>query len=268
MNSVLTMKNLCFFLGGNDLEMQRIRHILNGQGERWPRVETVDKQLTWNDTRASLYRYEISSAVQNGFRPALVELTIDIPVGGISIDVDHHNKNSGRPASILQVLDLLERRPEYEDLLVAANDSDYIPGMLAMGAGKEDIDRIRRLDRQAQGVTPEMEHAAEVAIKESLRKVGSLVIVNLPHSKASPVTDRLFTSWPNGRENLLLVCEGGAEMNYYGRGDICKQLHEKFGGWSGGSGLGRPDRSAYAGVSDPGLWQEYEREAIKLAEKV
>ena len=51
--------------------------------------------------------------------------------------------------------------------LVAANDSRYIPGMIKLGASREEIDDIRRADRAAQGVS---EGDDERLAEESLKK--------------------------------------------------------------------------------------------------
>ncbi|MFZ2523434.1 MAG: hypothetical protein WAW92_03550 [Minisyncoccia bacterium] len=237
-----------FFLGGQDLEMLTIRKLLEENNQ-----EFFDRQLKWG-AKASDYPVLMNPASfgngDSGKMPVLVELDIDggpLPYGAIV--VDHHNNRSGELASILQVFKLLGIEPTREHLLIAANDSGYIPAMLHAGATSEEIADIRRLDREAQGVTVEMEIEAEDAIYCRTEDKG-VVIVQLPHNKVSAVTDRMFTSWPDGRENLVVVCKMGNfdyEVYYFGRGDICRETKEMFNGFGGGTGFGDPAKNAFAG---------------------
>ncbi|MES3005765.1 MAG: hypothetical protein V4664_02340 [Patescibacteria group bacterium] len=249
-----------FFLGGHDLEMLTIRQRLQEHS-----IPFADKGLDWG-AKTSDYASEIDEALQQGITPVCVELEFDTqlcePVG----DINHHGNRSGEPASILQVLKWIGVKPFRHDELVAANDSGYIPAMLEMGATDDEIYGIRLADRQAQGVTNQMEEEAEHSISNRVER-GGVVIVNLRYSnKCSPVTDRLFQTWPNGKENLLVRCltlahEGELDMylesdayddvpyelNYFGPGDICKAVKEKFDGWGGGKGFGNPESQAFAG---------------------
>lgn len=246
-----------FFLGGMDLEMVRIREHLKASN-----IAFADKGLAWG-AKVSDYEAEITDALTKGLLPVLVELEWDSTNPLISIakvvNIDHHGERSHEPASIIQVLNLLKQTPSRYDKLIAANDSGYIPAMKAMGATDDEegatddeVSEIRRLDRKAQGVTPEMEDMAEFAIKHAQR-VGALVVLNLAHNKVSTVTDRLFSTWPDGKENLLVTCRipdkvGEYEVYYFGRGDICKEFKEKFNGFGGGKGFGDPTGQAFAGV--------------------
>ena len=49
------------------------------------------------------------------------------------------NNNASRPASILQVCELLGIAPTRKMQLVAANNSGHIPAMINMGAAKSEI---------------------------------------------------------------------------------------------------------------------------------
>ena len=75
--------------------------------------------------------------------------------------------------------------------------------------------------------------------------------MDLPHSKTSTVTDRLYGKY----DNLLIISEDG-ETNFYGTTEIIQMLNEKFpGGWSGG----QLDQGS-------GFWGGYvNQEAIKNA---
>lgn len=247
--------NLVFFLGGHDLEMLSIRDFLIAQNQ-----EFFDKQLDWG-AKASAYTTEIAMTAANGKIPVLIELAIDVTIPINTIVIDHHGSRSNEDASILQVVKLFELTPTTEQLLIAANDSGYIPAMLCAGATSADVVRIRRLDRIAQGVTEEMEQQAEVAISLAENRNG-VTIVRLPHTKSPTVADRLFASWPDGKENLLIVGkinDEDVEVNYFGRGDVCRTMKETFSGWGGGQGFGNPDKNGFAGcvTKNPGAIIEF-----------
>lgn len=255
-----------FFLGGHDLEMVTVRDVLERAGQWY-----CDKGLAWG-ARASVYGEEIHVAVSQGFVPVLMELVLDIELPVNAVVVDHHNQHAHCPASILQVLNLLGLTPTRWHELVAANDSGYIPGLRAMGANSIEIAKIRRADRAAQGVTPQMELDAEVAI-DCVRYHGSLAVAHIPHLKPSPVTDRLFDRWPDGRENLLTICKSGGKVHtyYFGRGDICAELLSRFPqptGFAGGQGLGSANANAFAGVNAPELSSPFVEAVKALASRV
>lgn len=100
---------------------------------------------------------------------------------------------------------------------------------------------IRLSARNAQGITPEQETEAERAISAAdgfnQASKGNLVVIKMAHSKCATVSDRLYPSWMDGKENLLVLSSDG-EANYFGNGALCSVLKEKFEGWSGGFGLG------------------------------
>lgn len=240
--------NYKFFLGGYDLEMVAIREFLSFIGTGF-----YDKKLGWG-AKASAYKSEIAEVTSQGKIPVLVELEVDIELPASTIVIDHHGDRSAEKASLTQVIEFFGRRPTREDKLIAANDSGYIPAMQAMGATQAEIDSIRLRDRQAQGVTPEMERQAEEAIAKKTTFPDGVVMVEIPHTKCSTVTDRLFPTWPNGKENLLVVCflmydNGPTEVHYFGRGDRCRAIKEKFApnSWGGGKGYGDPNKNAFAG---------------------
>lgn len=231
--------NMVVFAGGYDGEMVEIINSCRKAG-----VEVVDKHLGWGAS-ASAYAEEIAKAVSEGKTPVLVELTLDIEVSSTAIIVDHHNEYAGKPASILQVLDLLGVEPSREQQLIAANDCGYIPGMLALGATPEEVAKVRLLDRSAQGITPEQESEAERAIAAA-ETVNGVTIVRMAHSKTATVCDRLFN--PAKEQHLLILSEDG-ESNFFGNGELCKLLQgektgktpegwdtfSNFGGWIGGN---------------------------------
>lgn len=227
------MQKFVFFLGGADAEMVRISEVLASAG-----AEVVTKSLGWG-ANVSSYVAEITQAVAEGKIPVLLEL------GGIVL-VDHHGDRSGDPASILQVLNLLCIQPTRWDLLIAANDSGFIPAMLAIGATPEEVASVRLADRNAQGITPEMEVEAERAISEA-KTSGRLTVVHMAHSKCATVTDRLHKGAGGPGYDQLLVISGDGEKNFFGDGKVCQFLKEKFQGWNGGSGLGTEGGNAFWG---------------------
>ena len=258
------MTNLIFFLGGKDAEMVTIENVLANAG-----AEFVNKNLGWG-ARAAAYESEIHEAISAGKTPVLIELSnapgkdwngnpypvIEIPAG--CIEVDHHGDRSNEPAAIIQVCELLGANPTRHHLLIAANDTGYIPGMKAAGATEKEIEEIRALDRSCQGITAEHEAEAIRALN-SAEEVGDCKVVFMNHSKSAPVTDRMFGKQPKG-QNILIVSvytgkneEGELvtkkELNYYGDGALCARLKKEFGGWAGGSGLGQKGGNAYYGTT-------------------
>lgn len=242
------------FAGGYDGEMVEIINSCRKAG-----VEVVDNHLGWGAS-ASAYAEEIAQAVSEGKLPVLVELSLDIEVPSTSIIVDHHNENVGKPASLLQVLNLIGVEPSREQQLIAANDCGYIPGMLALGATAEEVAKVRYADRAAQGITPEQEIEAERAIAAA-EVVNGVTIVRMAHSKTATVCDRLFN--PEKEQRLLILSEDG-ESNFFGNGELCKLLqgektgktpegwdtYSNFGGWIGGNLLTSGFWGGYADQQD------------------
>ena len=179
--------------------------------------------------------------------------------------MDHHNENAGKPASILQILDLLGVQPTRHQQIIAANDCGYIPAMLAMGATPEEIAEVRLLDRSAQGITPEQEAEAERAIAAA-EVVNGVTIIRMAHSKTATVCDRLFN--PEKEQRLLILSEDG-ESNFFGNGELCLALqgedtgkktqegytiYSHFGGWVGGN---LPSSGFWGGYGDQKAIEEY-----------
>lgn len=202
-------KSAVFLLGGHDLEMQEIARLLDEQG-----ILYFDRNLYWENADVSAYLPELA---QYGNLPGVclygVELygKTDTKKYANYVLIDHHNENQGRAASILQVAEVLGVTPSRDQLLVAANDAGYIPGMQAIGATAEEIADIRRRDRAAQGVTEADEQAARKAITENRKEQDDLIIVRALSSRFSPICDRL---WPY-RKLLIYTDE---TLCYYGEG--------------------------------------------------
>lgn len=228
-------ERLTFFLGGHDLEMLTIRELL--EAEAPGRVH--DEGLGWG-ARASAYRDEIAACRARGDTPVLVELDNDLGLEALVV-VDHHGERAGEDAqtSLEQVFALLrlprERWTRWHEL-VAANDRAYIPGLVAAGATRDEIARVRAADRAAQGITPQEEAEAERALAHATRLCnGRLTVVRAPHARLAAVEDRLRPELGGpGVENLLLIAP--SEVNFSGGGRVVAALDRRFpGGWYGGA---------------------------------
>ncbi len=238
-----------FFLGGNDLEMETIRRVLESQ-----HVEVHDDHLAWG-ARASHYRDRIRDALDRGLVPVLVELDVDEPLPPKALVViDHHGDRAGaaKQTSLEQVFGLLaipESSWTRELELVAANDRGHIDGLLLAGATVSDVVRIRKADRFAQGIDEEQERQAAEAVEHAERLASGLTLVQLPHGRTATVTDALHraTGGP-GYDCLAIVSPG--EVNVFADGATIARLDREFpGGWKGGA---LPER---------GFWGRRGREA-------
>lgn len=229
------MNKKIFFLGGNDLEMSEIKKILSENG-----VPFEDKNLRWGAS-ASAYAEEIQKSIDNGFTPVLVELKNDLSEDLFAkcIVVDHHDGFIGRPASVLQVLDLLNLQPTRRQQLIAANDSGYIPAMLAMGASRSEVEEIRRMDWQAQGISEELIAEAMKAYEEKKIEKG-VFIIDMEHFCFAPVTDAAY--WDQPSQNILFRFREGRTL-YFGSSELVGKVYDKFQGcgcWRGGNFVGCP----------------------------
>jgi len=219
-----------------------------------------DAGLGWG-AKASAYGEEIAEAANAGKTPVLVELEVDIDLPEGAVVVDHHGDLSGEPPAILQVLDLLGLEPSRWDLLVAANDAGWFPGLMGeaeipgMGrlsppATAEEMAQVRAADRAAQGITPEQEAEAERALATPTEYIGPVRVIRMGHSKTGPIGDRLAIAALTAGEEIpqYVVFSGDGEVNFSGDGAICTALHEEFsGGWAGGAGLGKEGQTAFWG---------------------
>lgn len=231
-----------FFLGGKDLEMTTIRHILTRKS-----ISYEDKHLNWNN--ATLSKYSDLLYKYKGYTIYGVELRNDLqetPHGYQTID--HHNDLSDRPSSLEQVAEIVGHTLNYREKLIAANDKGYIPAMEELDATKEQIAEIRSLDRQAQGVSKADE---EEAIKSLPTKqtYGDLIIIHTAAKRFSPITDALYPY-----KALLVVSAANRCFCYYGYGAF--QMHNSstsnwvtyYGG--GCNGFWGGDLNEYVQVTD------------------
>ena len=229
------MNKKIFFLGGNDLEMSEIKKILSENG-----VPFEDKNLRWGAS-ASAYAEEIQKSIDNGFTPVLVELKNDISEDLFAkcLVVDHHDGFIGRPASVLQVLEMLNLQPTRRQQLIAANDSGYIPAMLAMGASRQEVEEIRRMDWQAQGISEELIAEAMKAYEEK-KEINGVIVIEMEHFCFAPVTDTAY--WDQPSQNILFRYREGRTL-YFGNAELVGKVYDKFQGygcWRGANFVGCP----------------------------
>ncbi len=202
------MNKRIFLLGGNDLEMTTIKNLLVNAGEQF---ETHD--LRWNNAKLSSYEKTLEEYGNSpDYQIYGVELNEDIPHPDNYVRIDHHNDFANKPSSLEQVATLLGLAMDRHMQLVAANDSRYIPGMIKLGASREEIDDIRRADRAAQGVSEgDDERLAEESLKSCKGDASNLYVVKSLTSKFSTICDRMY---PYRR--LLIYNDDVAE--FYGEG--------------------------------------------------
>ena len=223
----------------NDLEAKTIIEMLKRNGEEFL-VTGQAWGASWEQLEAEI-KSKIEQARQKGSDVYGVELQGDSEG---AINIDHHtygeDDRSNPNSSIEQVAEILGVELSLDEQFVSANDKGYIPEMerlgTKLGISEEDLQEIianiRMRDREMQGVTIEQEAQAEEAIEKlgDLTEKRDYISMDLPHSKTSTITDRLYGKYDN-----LLITSADGETNFFGITDIIKMLNEKFpGGWSGG----------------------------------
>lgn len=209
-----------FLIGGYDLEMITIRELLLRNNIRF-----LDKHLQWSNAYIDEYAEEIKDYANNEkYKIYAIELNYKntVPIDNLEI-IDHHNKLSGNPSALEQVAGLLGITMDRKMKLIAANDREYIPGLMKLGATCEEIMEIRLADRKAQGVTDDDEFKAQKAI-ETKKTYNGLIVVESETGKFSPICDRLFPY-------RKLVVFNDYEFVYYGEESegIYRLAIESFG---------------------------------------
>jgi hypothetical protein len=181
-----------FLLGGYDLEMIVIRDLLQKYEETY-----FDNKLSWNTALLSSYK-DVLNQYGNKTDTLLYGIELrpspDITTYANYILIDHHNENTDRPAALIQTAGILNHPLTRYEQLVAANDSNYIPGMIALGATDKEVKEIRRKDRAAQGVTAKDENLAMQTLRDydHLEQIGDLIIIKSKTPHFSAITDRLY----------------------------------------------------------------------------
>lgn len=224
----------------NDLEAKTIIEMLEREGEKYL-VTGQTWGASWEKLEEEI-KNKLKEAIENGTEVYGIELQGN---SNGAINIDHHiygeDDRRNPKSSIEQVADILGKELTLDEQFVSANDKGYIPAMEELGEKlkinpkdlKEIIANIRMRDRETQGITSKQEAQAEEAIKKlgELKEKRNYISIDLPHSKTSTVTDRLYGKY----DNLLVTSEDG-ETNFFGKTEIIKMLSERFpSGWSGGS---------------------------------
>lgn len=233
-------KNRLWVCPNNDLEAKTIIEMLEREGEKYL-VTGQTWGASWEKLEEEI-KTKLKEAMENGQEVYGIELQGN---SNGAINIDHHtygeDDRRNSKSSIEQVADILEKELTLDEQFVSTNDKGYIPAMEELGKKlkinpkdlKEIIANIRMRDRETQGITSEQEAQAEEAIKKlgELKEKRNYISIDLPHSKTSTVTDRLYGKY----DNLLVTSEDG-ETNFFGKTEIIKMLNERFpSGWSGGS---------------------------------
>ncbi len=231
--------NRLWITPNNDLEAQTIIEMLRREGEKFE-ITAQNWGASWDKLEEEI-KTKIEKAKENGEEVYGIELQGDSNGG---INVDHHiygeDDRSNSNSSIEQVAEILGVELTLDEQFVSANDKGFIPAMEKLGKElginendlKEIISNIRMRDRLAQGVTMEQEQQAQEAVEKlgEIKEKREYIAMDLPHSKTSTVTDRLYGKYDN-----LLITSSDGETNFYGTTEIINILNEKFpGGWSGG----------------------------------
>lgn len=245
----MNRESLVFFLGGYDLEMESILHLLQ---KHVSPGQIHDHHLAWG-ARASAYNTELDSVFHEGKRPVLIELTVDRPLPATCILIDHHNERSGadQPTSLEQIFRLLEL-PEREwtrwHALVAANDRGYLPEMAAMGATTEEMISIRSADRRSQGIREfEEQQAIDAVARRTIHAGGQLTRIDLPHSRTAAAADRMERLL-GGAGYYNLIVGTPSSVSFFGEGSLIDVLKQNFpGGWWGGA---LPERGYWGSATD------------------
>ena len=233
------MKKRLWVIPNNDLEAKTIIEMLKREGEDFI-VTGQAWGASWEKLEEEL-KAKIEEAKKERKEVYGVELQGD---ANGTINIDHHtygeDDRSNPKSSIEQVAEILGVELTLDEQFVSANDKGYIREMEKLGAKlglkaeklQEIIANIRMRDREMQGITIEEEAQAQEAV-ENLGEIAEkreYIQLDLPHSKTSTITDRLY-----GKYNNLLITSKNGETNFYGTTEIIQMLNEKFpGGWSGG----------------------------------
>lgn len=212
-----TQSFLVFLLGGYDLEMLTIKQML----EERDNCVIVDKHLQWDNAFLSAYKNELSQYADQ--EVYAIELHDDVPIPVNCHIIDHHGQREDNSTALEQVAELLGVTLNRYQQLVAANDRGYIPAMIAMSATQEEIDIIRKNDRQAQGVGQDDELKAEQSIATNMSKSGKLTIVHSMTRRFSCISDRLFPY------HSLLIYDDSS-WSFYGEGktQLVAQLRKEI----------------------------------------
>jgi len=236
-----------FIVPANDGEAVEIRKILQAKG-----MDHVVTRQAWGATWAGL-EPDVVAKIEGylSANPSAVLYGIELggPTRWNGLNIDHHRyrdeDRSNEKSSIEQVAALLGVKLTRHQLLIAANDKGYIPGLKAAGATENEIKIVRAQDRLSQGVTPEQEAQASADIQAAEIRGGKWLI-RCPKGSTSAITDRIF-----GRYSELLTVDGlNGKWIYFG------PRHMSFyslteGGTTLARWAGGDPKNGFSGVEKP-----------------
>lgn len=204
--------------------------MLESRGEAY-----ADRALSWSDARLGVY----ADLFDDETLFIGIELTEDVEPPKHYRALDHHGAFSHRPSALEQVAALLNEELDRYAQLVAANDRGYVRAMRCLGASEEEIAKIRRADRRAQGVSEAEEVAAESEMAGLKRLESGLYVVDTALEHFSPLVDRM--------EKRPLLVRGERQWSFYGDSMAVTQLAEAFDGAA-------QTKEAYYGGNPPGFF--------------
>ena len=264
-NGIKKQKRRIWIVPNNDLEAKTIIDLLVRNGEEYL-VTGQAWGASWENLEDEI-KERIKEERENGAQIYGVELQGN---SNGTINIDHHtygdDDRSNPKSSLEQVAEVIGVELSGYEMFVSANDKGYIPAMEELGRNlgmdeeelTQTINKVRMMDRKTQGVSEQQEEQAQEAVDRlgNIDKKSFLIIVkDLPHSKTSTITDRLYGKY----DNLLVTSQDG-ETNFFGSSRIIEELNKAFpGGWSGG----QLDKGS-------GFWGGYanQKDIIELVEKV
>lgn len=182
-------KKKVFLLGGYDLEMLEIKNILDSKN-----FEYKDKNLSWGNAKLSAYKSELETYNEDVIIYG-IELESDVEHPKNYVVIDHHGKFDDNLSSLEQVAKILDINLSDYQKLIAANDSRYISGMENICAPKDQIDDIRKKDRELQGITAEDEKLAKESIEAESIYDKNIILSKTP--KFSAVSDLAYYKFDN-----------------------------------------------------------------------
>jgi len=247
---MINFSNHIFYLGGHDAEMIAVKNLIIDY--KIPNENIKDNDLKWG-AKLSEYKDELSKLTKEQI-PVFIELNLDVDYPSNAIIIDHHNEKAGKDkkTSIEQVADLLGIKLNREQELISANDKGFIWGMIDIGATEEEIQRIRKLDLEKQGVTDEDKVKAKISVDHFLERISSdMVIINSLIENTTPITEFIYKYYIH-----IFIITPSNKLYYSGPEKIIRILEDKYSSlkkdnskietWSGGY---LPDHG-YFGASD------------------
>lgn len=208
-----------FFLGGHDAEMLEIRDILKSRD-----IPFFDKGLSWG-AKLSEYRGELESLTDDQL-PVFVELGLDRDYPERAINIDHHDERSGKdkPTSLEQLARLLNIQLNRRQQLIAANDRGHIEAMLELCATEAEVQEVRKLDLEAQGVTDNDQKLTRESVDDNIEKIGhTAAIINSKTTHTSIIFDMLYDKY-----RYIFVITPDHKLNYSGDGRMILRLKKEY----------------------------------------